>query len=574
MTKNKVIAEMFEQIADVLEFKGDLPFRVNAYRKAARVVGDLQEDIEEVWREGRLDKIPGIGKGMREKIEEFLTTGKMTKYEEVTKDVPPGLLELLKVQNLGPKTLALAYKELGVRSLDDLKRVIEDGSLASLPGMGPKKVENIKKGLELYETAQERISLGVALPIVEEVMELLRERAGQWIGRMSPAGSLRRMRETVGDIDILCESEHGAEVIETFAKLPIVDRVLAAGETKGSVIVQGGVQVDLRVVPTDCYGSALQYFTGSKAHNIHLRDIAKRHGLKISEYGIFDVERDRRLGGKDEEEIYHVMGMDWIPPELREDRGEIEAAAEHRLPRLVELTDIRGDLHVHSKHSDGAATIEEMAAAARDLGYMYLGICDHSRSAKYAGGQEIDELLAEIEEIRRLNEKLDGFRIYAGVEVDILADGSLDFPDDVLAQLDVVVASVHSGFKQNVTQRLVRAMENPHVDIIGHPTGRLISKREGYEIDLEKVLEVAAKTNTALEINAYYDRLDLSDLNARRAAEMGILLSVNTDAHHPEHLWMMRFGVGTARRAWLGPENIINCFSPDKLEAWLSTHKA
>jgi len=574
MSKNRVIADMFEQIADVLEFKGDLPFKVNAYRKAARVVGDLQEDIEELWKEGKLDTIPGIGKGMREKIEEFLSTGKMARYDEVMRDVPPGLLDLLKIQNLGPKTLALAHRELGVNNLDDLKRVIEDGSLARLPGMGPKKVDNIRKGLELFQTAQERISLGVALPIVEEVISLLKERAGNLIGRIHPAGSLRRMRETVGDIDILAETDRGGDVIQHFVSLPMVERVLAAGETKGSVIVQGGVQVDLRAVPTDSYGSALQYFTGSKAHNVHLRDIAKRRGLKISEYGIFDVERDEKLGGRDEEEIYKIMGMEWIPPELREDRGEIEAAAEGKLPRLVEFSDLKGDLHVHSKYSDGAATIEQMVEAAKKLGYVYLGICDHSRSAKYAGGLEIDTLLEQIDHIRKLNETLDGFRVLAGTEVDILADGTLDFPDDVLAQLDLVVASIHSGFKQNVTERMVRAMENPHVDIVAHPTGRLISKREGYEVDVEKILDAAAATNTALEINAFYDRLDLSDLNARRAAEKGILLAINTDSHHPDHLWMIRFGVGTARRAWLGPENVLNCLPTDQLLQWLREHKA
>jgi|YelNatPaOPRAMG01_1025707.scaffolds.fasta_scaffold00123_59 DNA polymerase (family 10) len=573
MSKNRLIADMFERIADVLEFKSELPFKVNAYRKAARVIGDLQEDIELVWREGRLDSIPGIGKGMREKIEEFLSTGRMSKYEEVMQGVPAGLLELLKIQNLGPKTLALAHRELGVNNLDDLKRVIEDGSLAQLPGMGAKKVENIRKGLELFQTAQERISLGVALPIVEEVISLMKQRAGNQLGRIHPAGSLRRMRETVGDIDILAETDQGAEVVRTFVSLPIVERVLAAGDTKGSVIVQGGVQVDLRAVPSDSYGSALQYFTGSKAHNVHLRDIAKRRGLKISEYGIFDVARDEKLGGRDEEEIYRVLGMEWIPPELREDRGEIEAALEKKLPRLVDLSDLKGDLHVHTRYSDGAATLEQMAEAAKKLGYVYLGVCDHSRTAKYARGLEIETLLKQLEEIEKLNRELNGFRLLSGTEVDILADGSLDFPDEVLEKLDVVVASIHSGFKQNVSERMIRAMENPHVDIIGHPTGRLISKREGYDVDVDKILDAAARTHTALEINAFYDRLDLSDLNARRAAEKGIMLAINTDSHHPEHLWMIRFGVGTARRAWLGPENVLNCLPLDQLLQWLKVHK-
>jgi len=563
--KNRIIAEMFEKMADVLEFKGEMAFKVNAYRKASRVIGELQEDIEKIWKEGRLEHIPGVGSGLAKKIDEFLRTGRMSKYEEVMEGVPPGLVELMEIQSLGPKTLALAHRELGVRSLEDLKRVIQDGSLAQLPGMGQKKVENILKGIELYQISKERISLGVALPLVEEIITGLRSCIE--VQRISPAGSLRRMKETVGDIDILAETDRGKEVVDAFVHLPQVMEVLAAGETKGSVIVEGGYQVDIRAIKPESYGAALQYFTGSKAHNIHLRDIAKRHGLKINEYGIFRGEE--KLGGREEAEVYQVLGLIWIPPEIREDRGEIERAAEGKLPELVELNDIQGDLHVHSKWSDGSATIEEIAHRARAMGYRYVAICDHSRSAKYARGLEIDRLRERNEEIRSLNEKMDGFSILAGMEVDILADGRLDYPDEVLEELDLVIAAIHSGFKQRVTERLIAAMKHPLVQIVAHPTGRLISKREGYEVDLEKVLEVAQETGTALEINAYYDRLDLSDLNAQKAAGMGIKLAIGTDAHQIDQLRLMKLGVGVARRGWLEKKDILNAWPLEKLRAFL-----
>lgn len=559
--KNRIIAQMFERMADVLEFKGEMPFKVNAYRKASRIIGDLQEDIEKIWKEGRLQKIPGVGAGLAKKIDEYLRTGKMTKYEEVTGDVPSGLIELLEIQSLGPKTLALAHKELGVKNLEDLRRVIEDGSLARLPGMGQKKVDNIAEGINLFQASKERISLGVALPLVEEVMYQLKKRTG--VERLSPAGSLRRMKETVGDIDILVETEEGGKLVDEFVHLPMVTQVLAAGETKGSVIVEGGIQVDVRAIKPESYGAALQYFTGSKAHNIHLREIAKRRGLKISEYGVFRGEE--KIGGRHEEDVYSALDLVWIPPEIREDRGEIERSAEDNLPRLVEEKDIKGDLHVHSRWSDGSATLEELVTRAKEKGYQYIAICDHSPSAKYARGLSIERLLKQVEEIKALNQKLDGFRILTGVEVDILSDGSLDLPDDILGKLDIVVAAVHTGFKQRVTERILSAMKNPYVKIIAHPTGRLISKREGYEVDLEQVLRAAADTGTVLEINAYYDRLDLSDLNSQRAKEMGIKLAINTDTHQIDQLDMMKLGVGVARRGWLEKKEVINTWSVEEI---------
>ncbi|MCP2606400.1 DNA polymerase/3'-5' exonuclease PolX, partial [Candidatus Aminicenantes bacterium AC-708-I09] len=540
-------------------------FRIIAYRKAARVLEDLTEDIEVITKKGKLREIPGVGEGIAKKIEEYLKTGKMKKYEEALSGIPEGLLELLEIQNLGAKTISLAHKELGVKNLDDLKRVIEDGSLAKLFGMGEKKVENIKKGIEIYEQAHERIPIYEALTIVEDVIEYLKNAPG--ISQISPAGSLRRMKETVGDIDILATGKNGREIIEFFTKYPNVDRVIASGKTKGSIMVKtekGKKQVDLRIVDEDCYGAALQYFTGSKAHNIRLRSMAKEKGLKISEYGVF--RDDKKIAGRTEEEIYKILNLPWIPPEIREDRGEIECALENRLPDLINYTDIKGDLHVHSSYSDGHSTIEEIAEHAKSLGYEYIAICDHSQSVKYAHGLTEDRLKRQIEEIDKLNEKLTGIKILKGIEVDILPDGKLDFPDELLAQLDYVVASIHIGFKKNVTERMLLALENPYVHTLAHPTGRLISKREGYDVDLDKIFEAALKNNKILELNAYYDRLDLNEINLRKAKEMGIKIAIGTDAHHIGGMRMMRFGIGIARRGWLEKKDVLNCLPYSELK--------
>jgi len=566
--KNRELSEIFEKIGDILEFNGDSSFRVNAYRKAARVLQDLTEDIEVIHREGRLRSIPGVGEGIAKKIAEYLETGKMTKYEEVRKGVPDDLIRLLGIPGMGPKTAALVYRKLGIENIEGLERAVQEGRLRDLPGLGAKKEENILRGIKLLREAGKRISLGVALPLVERIVDDLRERAQ--IDQIYPAGSLRRMKETVGDIDILTTGVDGGRIIEAFTSGPGVRDVLAKGETKGSIIAEGGIQVDLRVVPQNSYGSALQYFTGSKAHNIHLREIAKSRGMKISEYGIFRGEE--RLGGEREEDIYSILGLSYIPPELREDRGEIEAAQEGRLPHLAEEGQIKGDLHVHSRWSDGTATIRELALRAKELGYEYIAICNHSQSLKFAGGVSLEDMAKKLEEIERVNREVSGIRVLSGTEVDIKTDGSLDYPNELLRRLDLVVAAVHTGFKQPeelITRRVVAALENPNVDIIAHPTGRLISSREGYSVDLGEVFAVAAETGTALEINAYYDRLDLSDVNCRRAQEQGVKLSIGTDAHHIDQLWMMRLGVAVARRGWVGPEQLLNTWELEKLLAWL-----
>jgi len=560
MSKNQEIADIFDKIADALEFKGDDSFRIGAYRKAARILREYPEEIEELWRKGEIQKIPGIGKGMAEKIEEYLKTGKMKKYEEAIEGIPQELLQLLEIPNLGPKTLNLAYTKLGVKNLSDLERVIETGELSKLFGMGEKKVENIKKGIELYKQGKERIPIGVALPIVEEMISQLKK----WTEKIEPAGSLRRMKETIGDIDILATGKNNIEIIDKFTTLSIVKEVLAKGDTKASVIVKiNNLQVDLRVVENSSFGAALQYFTGSKAHNIKLRGLAKDKGLKISEYGVFKGEK--KIAGKTEEEVYKSLGLIWIPPELREDRGEIEAALENKLPILVEEKDIKGDLHVHSKYSDGVETIEEIVISAKNLGYEYIGICDHSKTSKIAGGLDEDTLKRRNEEIDRINEKIKGIKILKGMEIDILADGSLDYSDKILGELDFVIAAVHQGFKKNVTERIKKAIENPFVDIIAHPTGRLLSGREGYEVDIDEVIEYAGKFNVILEINCYPDRLDLNDVNILKAKKKNIKFSLGTDSHNIGMLKYIRFGIGIARRGWLTKEEILNTYKWEEM---------
>jgi DNA polymerase (family 10) len=568
--KNKEIANLFYRIADALEIKGETGFKVIAYQKAARVLEDLTQDVAELVASGQLAEVPGIGKGMAEKIEEYLKAGKIKRYEEVMKDVPQGLLQLLEIPGLGGKTIHLMQKELKVKNLDDVKRVIEDGSLEKLYGMGKKKVENIKKGIELFEHAQERMPIYEAMTIAEEVMEYLKGAPG--IGHISTAGSLRRLKETVGDIDILATGKDGQKIIKYFVKHPKTIQVLAEGETKGSILLDtelGERQVDLRIVEEDSFGAALQYFTGSKGHNIKLRGLAKDKGLKISEYGVFRGEK--KIAGKTEEDVYGVFGLPVFPPEMREDRGEIELALKGKLAEIIEAKDIKGDLHVHSNWSDGVLSLEDLVKHGKKLGYSYIAVCDHSQAAKYAHGLSPERLAEQIKEIDKLSKKLNDFKLIKGTEVDILADGSLDFPDFLLKKLDLVVASIHSGFKKNVTERIIAAIKHPLVDIIGHPTGRLISGREGYDVNIDKVIEAAAEYGKILELNAYYDRLDLDEINLKKAKEKGVLIAIGTDTHYAHGFAMMRFGLGIARRAWLTKKDVINTLPLEKLLKLLSS---
>jgi len=564
--KNKEIAAHLDRIADALEIKGEIGFKVIAYRKAARVLADMTDDIENLAAEGRLQQIPGIGGGIARKIDEYLKTGEMKKYREALTGIPEGLLELLEIQGLGGKTIHLMHQELGIRDLEDLKRAVADGSLAGLRGMGEKRVENIRKGIESRERVRERVTIYEASLIADELIAYLKKT--RLVSRVSAAGSLRRMKKTVGDIDILATGKPGAEIIRRFTGFPGTLRVLAQGETKGSIVVRiegAERQADLRIVAESEYGSALQYFTGSKAHNIKLRGMAKERGLKLSEYGVF--RGDRKIAGREEEDVYEALDLPWMPPEMREDRGEIELAARNALPMILGAGDIRGDLHVHTRASDGSQEIPELVELARRLGYSYIAVCDHSQSVKYAGGLSPERLKRQMREIDAINQDLGDFRILKGTEVDILHDGTLDFPDEILRDLDFVVAAVHSGFKTNVTERMLRAMENPLVRVIAHPSGRLISGREGYDVDLDRVLKQATETGTALELNAYYDRLDLNEFYLKKAREAGIKISLGTDTHSAGGLQMMRFGVGIARRAWLEKSDVINSLSGEELAA-------
>ena len=569
--KNKELADIFERMADILEFKGENPFKISAYRKASRIIGDLTQDIAEIAEKGKLKDVPGIGEGMAEKIAEYLNTGKISKFEEVKKGVSDELIAIMDIPGMGPKTLSLLHKEKGIGNLSQLEKAVENGSLIGLPGIGEKKVENIRRGIELLKQSKGRMNLGTAFPVAKRIVETLRQKTGSH--KIEWAGSLRRMKENIGDIDILATGADYEKIVYAFTHLPEVREVLASGETKASVIVEGGTQIDLRVVEEDSYGAALQYFTGSKGHNIRLRGIAKAKGIKINEYGVFKGEK--KIGGKEEKEVYRSLGMDWIEPELREDRGEIEAAQEARLPKLVQESEIKGDLHVHSKWSDGTSSIEEIAKAARKRGYQYVAICDHSKSLRIAHGLDESRLMKQIEEIDQMNEKLGekfkSFQILKGTEVDILADGGLDFSDKVLEKLDLVVGAIHSGFKQEkarMTKRIVRALENPLTHILAHPSGRLLGARDAYEVEMDELMDAAKQYGKALEINAYFERLDLDDIHCRKAKEMGIRVSIGTDSHHLDQMWMISLGVAVARRGWLKATDILNTLPLKEILKW------
>ncbi|MDQ7038283.1 MAG: DNA polymerase/3'-5' exonuclease PolX [Aquificota bacterium] len=556
--KNKELSRIFERIADILEFLGDNVYRVNSYRRVAELISSLQEDIEELWRKGKLGKLPGVGPSTLQKIEEFLRTGTVKKYEDLRRRVPEDLLELMDAPGVGPRTLRVAYDKLGVRTKEDFMRVLRDGSLAKLPGFGPKKVQNILKGIEIWKTAKERMPLMEAYTVAEEIVEYMKGEGA--VREISVAGSLRRMKETVGDIDILvsADKKDWPRIHERFVSYPEVDRVIVRGETKSSVVLKNGRQADLRTVPPESWGAALQYFTGSKEHNVRLRDIAREKGLKVNEYGVYRADTSERVGGSTEEEVYRLVGMEWIPPEIRENWGEIELALEGKVPRLVSLEDIKGDFHMHTDWSDGVNSIEEVVEFCYRLGYEYIVIGDHSQSQRQAKGLTPERYMKQWKVIEDLNRVYNpkGFHILKGCEVDILPDGGLDLPDEVLEGFDFVVASVHLRLNQDNTYRILRAMENPYVNLIGHPTGKSPGQRESYPLDMDRVVEVAKETGTALEINTF--RVDLSPENIRRCTEKGVMMAIVTDAHAVKHLRYMKVGVGIARRGWATPEVILN----------------
>ena len=564
---NKEIAQIFYDIADMLDIKGEEWYRVRAYRRAAEAMAHYPEELTTLWEEDRLNEIPGVGKAIAGKIDEVLRTGGLEFYQRLKSEIPDGVVSLLGIPGVGPRTAQLLYQGLGLVSIPDVEAAAHQQRLRQLKGLGARSEERILQGIEMLHRISGRHLLATALPVAEEIVAALREcPAAQGI---TPAGSLRRCVPTVGDIDILAASANPQEVVDRFVLLPRVEEVVSHGDTKATVMLDNGLQVDLMVLEEAHYGSLLQHFTGSKEHNAALRGLARRQGLSLSEYGFLREDGAVRACAR-EEEVYGTLGLEWIPPELREAAGELQAAREGQLPDLVTDGDIKSDFHVHTLHSDGANTIEEMARAAMARGYEYIVITDHSQGLGVAGGLTPEALARQREEIAALNDELAPFRVLSGTELEIRAEGDLDFPDDVLDQLDVVVASVHSGLRQDeekMTQRILAAIRNPHVDIIGHPTGRLLGQRERVAVDFEAIVAEAARTGTMLEINAQPNRLDLDGEMARRAIKEGVTLALGSDAHHAEGMGVMRFGVVTARRGWAEPADIANTLSCEELLA-------
>jgi DNA polymerase (family 10) len=555
---NAQVAKIFNEIADLLELKGENTFRVRAYRRAAMNVEGMPKELSSLGEE-ELTAIPGIGKDLAGKIRQYADTGRVDLHDELKKEIPAGLLAILRVPGVGPKTAKLLHDKRNVKSLEELEKLARGKKLAGLPGIQEKTEENILKGIELIRKGRDRFPLGKVLPLARNVLELLQQAAPR--GKFALAGSIRRWKETIKDVDVLAAGKNPKEITKAFIGLPLVADVLERGATKCSVLTQEGIQVDLRVVEESSFGAALQYFTGAKAHNIKLREMASRRGWKINEYGLFRESDGNRIAGKDEEEIYSALGLPWIPPELREDAGEIEAAGKGKLPDLLTLDDIRGDLHAHTKWSDGSHDLEALAAAAKKRGYRYIAVTDHSKGLGVAHGLDEQRVRDQIRLIDGANAKLSDFRILKGIEVDIRSDGSLDLSDDTLSALDIVVASIHSGFRQGkeqITKRLLSAIRNPCVNVIAHPTGRLIGEREPYDADMEAIFREAARRGVAMEINAHPVRLDLNDQHARMAKEFDVPIVISTDTHILANLDYMAYGVGVARRGWLEKGDVLN----------------
>jgi len=571
--ENREIATVFEELANLLKILQDDPkwnWKSIAYDRAARAVESYPERLEDLARDPsrKLTEIPGVGEDLAKKIVELIETGKSEYHQEQLKKIPHGLLDLLRLQTVGPQKVRLFLKELNVKNIDDLEAAAKSGRLRELPGMSVKSEQNILKAIEAERRTSGRFRLDTALRAAEELTEYLKKFKG--VEQVTPAGSLRRGRDTVGDLDLLVTGRDHPGIAEHFVKFPGMAQLLARGEDKVSLKLKNDLQVDVRMLEPASYGAALAYFTGSKEHNVALRERAKRRGWKLSEYGLFDG--DKVIAGRTEEEIYKRLDLPWIPPELRENWGEIEAAEKGELPKLVELQDMRGDLQMHTTASDGHATVEEMAAAARQLGYQYILITDHSKAVTIANGLDNKRAVENIRRIKATAKKVKGITIWAGAEVDILAEGQLDYPDEILRQFDVVLASVHSRMTQpgeEMTERLLKALRNPYVKILGHPTGRQVLRREPFKFDLERVLSEAQRLSVILELNANPERLDLCDRHVKLARDKGMRLIISTDAHRPEHLKFMRYGVMTARRGWMEKKNILNTYPPEKLLASL-----
>ena len=571
---NSEVAAVFQDIADLLEIKGENTFKIRAYQRAARSIEHLPQELGLLVNEGRLREVPGIGDAISKKITELITTGRLEYYDSLRAEFPEGITAFLEIPGIGPKTAMRLTQELGIKSADELEAAIVDGKVAGLFRMGDKTAESILHHIRSMRTKEQRIPIGVVLPIVDDITALLCQCPG--LRNLVPAGSLRRFKETIGDIDLMGTAEEAPGIIDAFVELPQIREILVKGGTKASVIIHQNLQVDLRVVEHDAFGSLLQYFTGSKEHNIILRERAHRQGLKLSEYGIADLGTGQLEKFSSEEGFYSRLGLEFIPPELREGQLEIERAERGALPRLVEISDMKGDFHIHTDWSDGHDSIEAMALAARALGYQYLAITDHSAGRGIAHGLNEERLRKQMAVIDELNKRLDGIRVLSGVEVDIRADGSLDLSDGILSDLDVVIAAVHSAMgheEGKMTRRIIRALENPNVDILAHPSCRLLNQRDPIAADWEAIFRSASETDTMLEISAMPDRLDLRDLHAYRARELGVRLVVNTDAHAIHHLTFMRFGIGVARRGWCEAEHIANTRPLKDVWSYLGGHK-
>ena len=566
---NKAIAKMLREIADMLQIKGEIIYKQLAYRRAADSIEALGRDLHEIWQEGKLRDVPGIGQALEAKLDEIYRTGRMEYYDNLQEEIPAGVVSMMAIPDVGPKTAKLIWETLGLTSVAEVEQAARQGRLRDLPGLGERSEQRILEGIESLNRRSDRIPLGMAWPVAAELMAAMDDAVSPLA--LGTAGSLRRMRETIGDIDLLAAAEDTERVTEALAKLPQVAEVSLQGPTKATVVLHNGLQVDLRVLEPPHWGAALQYFTGSQAHNVALRELARDQGLSLSEYG-FKTEGGELLTCPTEEEVYQRLGLPWIPPELRENRGEIEAAAQDKLPALITMSDLRGDLHMHTTWSDGAATVEEMVQAAQALGHEYIVLSDHTQSLGVANGLDWERFQAQREEITQVQERYPGIRILQGAELEIRADGALDLDDDRLAQLDVVIASVHTGLRQDeatITARALQAIRNPHVDILGHPSGRLLGQREASAINLNAVIQAAAETGTLLEVNSIPDRLDLNDVYIREAIRAGVKLAINSDAHSVGGLESLRFGVATARRGWAEAHDVANTLPWEELRALL-----
>jgi len=569
---NQQLADVFDTIADLLEINGEVIYKTLAYRKAADNLRNLGRDVNEVWSEGDLTDIPGVGKAIANKIEELLTTGHLDFLDKLNEEVPATLVEILQVPDVGPKKTALLWRNAGITTLAELESAARAGSLRDLPGMGIKSETKIISGIEALARRTDRIPLGMAWPFAQELLGFLD--SIESVQAVEVGGSLRRMKATVGDLDLLAAAEDSVQVMDAFVGHPDVIDMISRGDTKSSVEFANNIRAQLWVHPPERFGTALQYATGSKEHNVRLRELALKQDLSLSDQAFLRKDGSEVLCAE-EEQVYEILGLPWIPPELREDRGEIQAAQTRVLPVLIEVGDILNDLHTHSTWSDGKLSIQEMADAAIERGLKVLAITDHSASLGVAGGLTVRRLKEQRQEIDAVQDVLgETIHLLQGSEVEIRSDGSLDYPDDVLANLDIVIASLHTGLRQpreKVTQRLLNAIRNPHVDVIAHPTGRIIPNREGADLDMAAVLEAAAEHGVALEINAHPTRLDLDDIYARRAIEIGINLSINTDAHSASDMDLLHFGVATARRGWVTPEGVINAWTAERLLVWLKS---